>query len=279
MNEVSSGSTSMRTAVLAFFAVLLTAPLALANDAERIVEKMIEAHGGMEAWQSAPTVSFRHTLVSPQDPEDPWVSIETTEQGSRRTYQEWPRDGARIAWDGKTVWSTDWKRLNPPKFMVNLAYYFLNLPWLTQDPGVNLAMEGRGGVPNDDRDYLKVKMTFDPGTGETPDDYYVIYIDPDTYRMRATEFVVTYGPMLDIFGVPAEVKFIGPIIHSYSEFTTVDGLVVPVAYSTFTPTGQLYGEHTVENWSFSKAFDETRLEMPEGAVIDTSDPKARKATQ
>ena len=113
----------------------------------------------------------------------------------------------------------------------------------------------KADTDGDDREYITVKMTFEAGVGETPDDYYTIYIDPETNRMRATEFVVTHAAMLDLFKAPPEAKFIGPLIHVYEEYGTYDGLVIPTRYTTYTPNGRQYGNHTVEDISFSVRCD------------------------
>lgn len=235
-----------------------------------LVDKLIQAHGGMEKWAAAPTVSMEHKMVAPQSPDDPWVSYDTTEQGSRRTYQDWTRDEAQIAFDGSRTWSVGWKRLNPPKFMVNLAYYFACMPWILEDDGVILSEPGTGTLPDDDTVYQTVTMTFKPGVGETPDDKYIVFIDPQTHRMKATRFWVTYGALLDIMNMPPEVKALGPITHIYDELQTVEGLTVPAKYHTIGPAGRVMGEHWVTRVSFSKEFDESRMQMPHNAEIDQS---------
>lgn len=238
--------------------------------------KMIDAHGGLDKWRSAPTMSFKQTMIAPQEPTDPWTSIEMTHQSSRRTYQDWPLDKATITSDGKKTWSEGWKRGNPPKFMVNLAYYFINLPWLTMDDGVVLEGPGEGKLLDDDKTYITLRMTFEAGVGDASDDYYVIFIDPDTYMMRGVEFIVTYGAMLDLFGMPEDVKQMGPLFKVFDDYKTVEGLKVSTRYKTFTPDGTLYGDHTVEQISFSKPFDEARMTMPEGALIDQSSNERKK---
>jgi hypothetical protein len=268
----------LRVLVLFCLTVVVAVSPSLAGEktaASEVIGKLIDAHGGMDKWRATRTVSFEHKLVSPQEPDDPWVSREITDQRTRREYQEWPLDEAVICFDGENTWSMNWKRLNPPKFMVNLAYYFLNLPWITQDPGVILEGPGTGTLPADDTEYITIKMTFEAGTGESPDDYYVIYIDPETHLMKATEYIVTYGAMLDLFKVPAEVTFLGPLYHVYDDYTTVDGLVMPSKYRTYDPAGNVYGHHTVSNYAFDKPFDDSKMKMPEGAKIDTSSNKRK----
>jgi len=225
---------------------------------------------------AAPSVSFKHSMTAPSDPDDPWVSVEITEQGSRREYQEWPLDKAVIAFDGERVWSEGWKRLNPPKFMVNMAYYFVNLPWVTQDPGVNLIELGEGTLPNDDKTYATVRMTFDAGVGDASEDYYLLFIDKETGLLKGTEYIVTYGAMLDLMGAPEDATFLGPLTKVFDDHVDVAGLTVPTTYKTYAPNGMVYGEHTVENISFTRKFDPAIVEMPAGAVIDESSNERKK---
>jgi len=238
-----------------------------------VTKAMIEAHGGLDAWKAKPALSYKHTMVAPYEPNDPWVSVEVVDQATRREYQDWPLDEATIAFDGTEVWSVGWKRANPPKFMVNMAYYFINLPWLTQDDGVNIGELGEGTLPGEDKTYVTVMMTFDPGVGETPEDYYKLFVDPDTGVLKGVEYIVTYGAMLDLMGLPAEQTYLGPLTKVFTSYEVVDGLKLPTSYRTFGPDGNVYGEHTVENLSFNRSFDTERLKMPEDAVVDHSSGK------
>ena len=61
---------------------------------------------------------------------------------------------------------------------------------------MNLSEPGTGKLWDDPTEYITVKMTFDSGVGDTPDDYYILYIDPKNYRLRAAELTVTYADVL-----------------------------------------------------------------------------------
>ncbi|MEE9268936.1 MAG: hypothetical protein V3V49_01610 [Candidatus Krumholzibacteria bacterium] len=274
----------MRTAFVTVGFTLLLAALNLApasagppssKAAKKLILETADAHGGLAKWRSAPTISFTHTMVSPAEPDDPWVSIETIDQKTRREYQDWPLDKSSISWDGHEAWSVDWKRGNPPKFMVNQAYYVLNLPWIASGPDVHLDDPTTGTIPGSDKEYTAIRVTFAPTTVKSPDDYFVLYIDPDTRLMKAIEYNVTYGAMLDAMGLPAEMKSMGPLFHVFDAFRDVEGLKMPASYRTFSPAGDMYGEHEVSDWSLRKTFDESRMTMPEGAVRDTSSAKRK----
>lgn len=239
---------------------------ALSENSGEIIAAMISAHGGMEKWRSAPTVSFEDHFL-PAGAQKPSISQVTVEQGRRRAYLDFPELNARIAWDGKQAWSVNWQAPYPPRFLALLNYYFLNLPWLTMDPGVILGEPGKAKLWDAPTEYLTVKMTFEAGVGDTPDDYFVLYIDPKSHRLKACEYIVTYASLL-----PSGVAATPPHILVYEEFTTVNGLVVPTRYSIFEKNHSLYATCEIRNWSFKKPFDATRMTMPPGAVVDASSP-------
>ena len=238
-----------------------------AHSEKGVVARMIEAHGGLEKWRSAPTVSFEDTLQPPEGP--PLTSRVSVEQRSRRAYLDFPEMGARMAWDGEKAWSENWQGPFPHRFFALLSYYFLNLPWLAADPGVNLSEPGTGKLWDDPTEYITVKMTFEPGVGDTPDDYYILYIDPDTYRLRAAELSVTYADIL-----PPEVDAIEEIAV-YDKFATVEGLVVPMKCSIYGKDRSPFASWEWRNWSFDRPFDESRMVMAADAVVDTSSPITR----
>ncbi len=229
-----------------------------------VVQKMVDAHGGLSKWRSAPTVSFEEALTL-AGAEAPLVSRVMVEQGRRRIYTEYPEMDTRLAWDGEKVWSVNWQLPMPPRFMCSRNYYFVNLPWLAFDPGVNLEETGRSRILDDPTEYVQVRMTFDAGTGDTPDDYFNLLIHPETGLLKATRFIVTYAALL-----PEGVDSMPELLMVFDETTTVDGLVVPTHYTVYELDGKVYATSATRDWSFSLPFDEGRLEMPEGAVVDES---------
>jgi hypothetical protein len=258
---------TLTTWFLIFGAGLLNLISADPSEGSReIITAMISAHGGMEKWRSAPTISFEDEFLQAGQP-NPLVSQVTVEQGRRRAYLDFPDSKARISWDGKQAWSENWKAPIPPRFLALLNYYFLNLPWLAMDRGVQHSEPGKAKLWNDPTEYITVKMTFGAGVGDTPEDYYILYVDPKTHRLKACEYIVTYSSIL-----PPNTKATPPHILVYENFETVDGLVVPTQYSIFDKDHKLQASCKIRKWSFKKPFDVSRMNMPAGAVIDTSKP-------
>jgi hypothetical protein len=231
----------------------------------RIVQDMIRAHGGLEPWRAAATVSFEDAWGGEGD-KPVQVSRVVVEQSSRRAYLDIPDAAARIAWDGDRAWSTNWPSATPPRFLALLSYYFLNLPWLTQDPGVRLGEPGTGRLPGDDTEYTTVLMTFEPGVGDTPDDYYRLYIDPATNLLRGCAYIVTYSALM-----PEGMKSTPEHVLVYDEVTTVAGLRVPVRLTIYEGD-VVYAKCTIRDWAFDRVFDESRMIMTPGDVLDPSKP-------
>lgn len=241
-----------------------------AETPRQIVDSMIAAHGGMEKWSSAPAVSFEVEML-PAGQTGGMVSRVTVEQGRRRAYHDVPALSARMAWDGEKAWSENWKLPFPPRFAALLHYYFANLPWLTRDPGVRLASEGAAKLPGDSVEYLTVRMTFEEGVGDSPRDSFLLFVNPETHRLRAVEYVSTHPAVL-----PKGVSSFPPNLVLYEEHATVNGLVVPTRYEFFRRDGHVpLFTARLRDWSFSKPFDASRLEMPAGGVVDESRPEAR----
>jgi hypothetical protein len=110
-------------------------------------------------------------------------------------------------------------------------------------------------------------MTFEAGVGDTPDDYYVLYIDPKTHKMKGCRYVVTYKGLL-----PEGMTKTPEHILIFDEFATVEGLQVPTHYTIYETDHKVYADCGISNWSFQKPFDSARMTMPEGAVVDDSTP-------
>ena len=165
------------------------------TETRKILDAMVEAHGGLEAWSSVPTVSFECRFLPAAAP-SPIIAREMVEQGSRHAYIDYPGTEMRLAWDGERAWSEDWNGPYPPRFKAILDYYLLNLPWLTMDPGVILGDPETGKLWDDPTEYVTIRMTFEPGVGDTPDDYYVLYVDPTTHLLKACRYIVTYAGVL-----------------------------------------------------------------------------------
>jgi len=263
--RASAYHSSIRTVSLTLLALTV-----FGCNSEDVGQKILVAHGGAEAWQAAPTISFEHELIF--DGQDkPWLSHDVVDRATRRVYQVWPNHDARLVWDGDEVWTTNWNLGNPPKLMPYLTFNTITTPWLLLLPDARVENTGPEKLPGDDTEYVTatVKLPQDP-TQPPVATYYKMYADSQTFRLHAVAYAVNYGALLDGMQLPEDVEELGPMIHIFDEWTEVGGLTLPVKYHTVGPDGSIYGQHQASNWALDRPFDESQMTRPAKAMVDDS---------
>ena len=128
--------------------------------------------------------------------------------------------GQTIVYDGQTAWLSpkDAKLPGPPpRFHVLTWPYFLAAPYKLDDPGTHHAPTGPHIVRDANERLPGTKITFDAGVGDTPEDWYIAFADPENNRLTALAYIVTYGTALEEASKT-------PSIILYDDFVTVDGV-------------------------------------------------------
>ena len=83
-----------------------TGPDYATADTRAVIKAMVAAHGGMDAWRAVESIRFRmFTKVSGSG--NAWLSTETVEPSTGRSFLDWPVLDASIVYDGKEVWSVN----------------------------------------------------------------------------------------------------------------------------------------------------------------------------
>ncbi len=259
------------------------------DQTKEVIENMIEAHGGWETWANAPSIKYDNVFfnTSPNAKNPWWAATEMIEQigssvNDRNVFQSYHLGGEKgdfkMGYDGTEVWaSPDWGIGNYPKFMTYFFYYFLNLPWLTQDNNVVLS-EIETAVYNE-REVYKITMNFkeDPAIGKVNADSYVLFIDQETNLLVAYEYSVGFGAQLDAMGIPKGAEVLGPVFRHIDEYVEVDGLYFPARMHTTNPAqSNTYGHHALINYSIDTPFWTNKSLKPENAIVDNSSSKRAK---
>tara|TARA_R110001592_G_scaffold63230_1_gene193561 strand:- start:131 stop:958 length:828 start_codon:yes stop_codon:yes gene_type:complete len=256
------------------FTVYSNGPEYASETTKEIIGKMIEAHGGYEKWSNMKTLSFSTAMHS----ESLgflrfWINDQTVDMKSRRTYQDWPLFGSKLAFDGERVWSIDWRVGNPPSHQQSVFFYYLNLPWLTQDDHVMLGEAELIKHKAFDNEVYKVLMSYKevPTVGKSEKDIYTLFIDAKTFLLVGYEYVMAYGPILDVIGLPKDQGFFGPMLRKNNYFGDVNGLKFPMLFTTHSADyTEQYGDHAIYNIQINGEFDESRMQPPANAVFDPS---------
>ncbi len=112
-------------------------------------------------------------------------------------------------------------------------------------------------------------MTFQKGTGDTPDDFYLLYLEPGSGRLKLASYIVTFPALRK--GKPIEDQEQHAIV--FQGWQTVDGLEVPRVARFYPWNGE-----TIEGGSFrdsgvfhvrfsAEAADKSLFNKPADAVI------------
>ncbi len=255
------------------------------TEAKELIQKMVEAHGGYDKWEEAESISFDLTMYLPSIPKqkgmsdwDIWrVEYTTVDLKSGKGYMYMPLENSEIISDGEKTWSINSKGGNPKKWRMAHHSSHINLPWLSQMPYMIYGKPGKAVLPIDNKEYYTVRLTYKSEAGHAPEKYQILYIDKETYLLKATKYIVTYAFMLDMMKMPKEVKSMPPFLRVNDNFENINGMVVPLTYQTYDAKGEnLYGMHLVTNFKLNDSFPDEKIEMRSDAVIDESYAVGRK---
>lgn len=174
------------------------------------ITKVFETHGGLDTWKEMQTLKF--TMAK-----DAGDEITTTDLNNRYALIEMPEH--TIGYDGQEVWlskndTTSFK--GNPKFYYNLMFYFYAMPFILADDGI--IYEDVKALDFEGKSYPGIKISYESGVGESPEDEYILYYDSETYKMTWLGYTVTFFTKEKA----KEFHFI-----KYSEWQIVNGLQLP----------------------------------------------------
>ena len=134
-------------------------------------------------------------------------------------------DGTVLIYDGTKAWvSPASSKIEAARFHLLTWPYFLAAPMKVGDPGTHLELLGLKVLK---RQMCKsAKLTFNPGVGDTPDDWYDLYANSRNGLLAGMVYIVTYGSSY----VEAEKK---PHAIIYDNYQKVDGITLSTSWSFY----------------------------------------------
>lgn len=219
------------------------------------VTKVFDAHGGIDAWNEMQSLVF--TMEKPNGDE-----VTTTDLKNRKSLIEMPKH--TIGFNGETVWlkHKDTTQYNGnAKFYYNLMFYFYAMPFILGDDGI--IYEDAEPLIFEGITYPGLKIAYQAGVGESPEDEYILYYNSETYKMEWLGYTVTFFSKEK----SKEFHFI-----KYSNWQTVNGLVLPETLTWYKYENNLPTEKRndlkFKNIKLSKDKPESQIfEIPEGATL------------
>tara|TARA_R110000744_G_scaffold350479_1_gene456166 strand:+ start:100 stop:993 length:894 start_codon:yes stop_codon:yes gene_type:complete len=235
------------------------------SEAGEIVWNAMEAHGGLDRWYANGPLSFRFNY-QPLDGKTSRDSYQTVDTWSNRAVHTSATDStAHFGWTGEQAWvkakdSTSFEY--DTKFWALTPLYFYGQPFVLNGEGVNLELLPEVTYKQQKQDVVKV--TFDAGTGDAPDDYYILYFSKESHKLVAIRYIVSYPEYFKDGGHAPE-KFMEVIGEN-----TVNGILFPTSYKTYWLTkdkkpGEYITQIDVSNVSFENDLPKDFFDVPKDA--------------
>ena len=206
------------------------------TDGGKLLWDSIEAHGGLDKWFANGLLEFRWTYhMKDRGLVKDSTQIIDTWSSKARHVGLGSMEGTTFGWDGAKAWIEP-KDANigiPPGFWALTPYYFVGVPHVLADPGTihELLPEK---IDLDGKSYEQVKVSYESGTGESPDDYYIALIDSETKLVKGVRYIVT-SPLLARKGEPVEK------LLTYEGWYDLSGVLFPKSHITYTMEGDKVG--------------------------------------
>lgn len=248
-----------------FLWLIFVSLLSLAEPSLAQLDRSLEAHGGLQKWRSFAGVEYDLNGRFGKEPQKDHQLFDLRTRSGLITSEKYT-----LGSNGGEVWikpGLDALGGTPPRFYMWTPFYFFGMPFVLADAGAK--QESLGTKKFQGQEYEVVKITFAKGTGDTPDDYYVAYIDSATARLKMVYYVVTYPAMRK----DRPVSELEPHAIVFEEWQTVEGLVVPKAAPFYKWTGSEIEGEPLGRLEFSNVHflkeppDAAKFEKPADAVV------------
>lgn len=207
------------------------------NPARDLVMESIEAHGGKERWYDNGQLQFQWTYhMSDKGPEAIVDTVQTVDVTTLDVAHEVVGKDITFGISGGESWirPADAEFSPPHQFWALTPFYFIGIPFVFNDEN---AIFERLDEPMtfEGKDYTQVKITYTEEAGDSPDDYYVLLIDPETKLTRGAYYIVT--SKLVAPNGPGPEKFL-----TLDELQDVDGVKLASGHRTFKMEDGKIGE-------------------------------------
>lgn len=167
--------------------VLTLTGLEFASAENHFVSKIESAHK-KEEFLSKKTVSFDIDIFFGENQAFKGKVTTLTDSTKIRMDME---NGVSLIFDGEKVYQT------PPdvedarmRFHIFTWSYFFLFPYKLSDPGTLWNEYENNKLA--DKSFDTQKLTFEKGVGDSPDDWYIVYADPETNVLKYSSYIVTF---------------------------------------------------------------------------------------
>lgn len=223
----------------------------------KLLDQCITAHGGIDNWNKFSGLSY---VVESGDKS----LYQLTQLQDRRTYSK--SKDFELGSDGKMVWVTPNADKVPGKsaaFYYNLDFYFVAIPFVLKDPGVNVTYMGKASP--DGLEYDLLKISYGSDVGLSAEDLYFLYLDPISHQLKILTYTVSYFDKTNDKVNSAK---------KYLDYQDVQGILMPGKMENYRWIDGKIGENSnrdrvIKDIKFHKSIpDPAVFEVPSGAMTE-----------
>ena len=186
--------------------------------------QVLDAHGGYERWAKMGTLQY-------QKGEAEGAEKHSIDLQNRNVRIEGA--GYTIGFDGSDAWVSpaEAEFKGSARFYHNLYFYFYAMPFVLSDPGISYS--DAPALSYEGKDYPGIKISYGDGVGDSPEDNYILYYDPETYQMAWLAYTVTFRTQEESTSYS---------LIRYPEWQNVNGLRLPATLNWMTYENGEVGE-------------------------------------
>ena len=198
----------------------------------------MEAHGGLEHWYGNGILHFQWAYhMKDVGPEAVVKTVQDVDNLTMSAVHQVPDSKIKFGLHQGEAWihPADAQFAVPPRFWALTPYYFIGIPFVFADIGIN-AVAVLEDIEFEGAAYKQIKITYSQGTGDSPDDYYILLIHPETKKVKGARYIVT-SPLIAKEG-PLPETFI-----TLEEYQNVSGVLLATKYRSFLMNANVIGKN------------------------------------
>lgn len=149
------------------------------------LKAIFEAHGDWDTWEKMNNLCFEVDTKEGTETH----TIDLRNRKTKIEHKDWS-----IGYDGNEVWLLQNKEnayKGNARFYHNLMFYFYAMPYIVGDDGIVYSVIEPTEL--DGKRYHGIKIAYENGVGDSPEDEYILYYDPETNQMAWLGYTVTYN--------------------------------------------------------------------------------------
>jgi hypothetical protein len=196
----------------------------------------MDAHGSLETFLKAGCLQFTWTYrMKDKGPQAVISTRQIINPLNLDAVHEVTGSSIKMGWTENKAWISppDGSFPVPPRFWALTPYYFVGIPFVFADLGTQTTK-----LPDftfEDNSYQQIKITYGKDSGDAPDDYYILLINPKTNRVAAVRYIVTSSLVAKHGPLPEK-------LLTLEKYENVNGVLFPTYHRTFKMNDGQVGE-------------------------------------